>query len=89
MGSEMCIRDSNSGSGCDLSAAAHVVVLDIIEGETDYVIGLERQAISRCYRIGQKRDVTVVRFLARDTIESERYREAYANINYSSFFSYD
>lgn len=63
----------NSGSGCDLSIASRVVLLDTIDGSGDFISGVERQAISRCHRIGQSQEVEVVRFIAKTTIEESIY----------------
>lgn len=63
----------NSGSGCDLSIARRVILLDTIDGTGDLISGLERQAISRCHRIGQTNNVEVIRFIAENTIEEELY----------------
>ena len=63
----------NAGSGCDLSFAKRVILLDTIDGSGTFVSGIERQAISRCHRIGQTDAVAVVRFIARNTIEEEIY----------------
>jgi SNF2 family DNA or RNA helicase len=68
----------NSASGCDLSVATRVIMLDTIDGTRENVRGTEAQAIARCHRIGQTSPVTVVRFLVRDTIEQEIYESVYA-----------
>ena len=78
----------NSGSGADLSVADTVCMLDMVDGPQDMVLDIERQAISRCYRIGQQRDVTVLRFVARDTIEHELYDTVYRGIDYSTFMGH-
>ena len=78
----------NSGSGCDLSVADMVIMLDIVDGPQEYVLSVERQAISRCYRVGQAKDVTVVRLLAENTVESDVYDQTYTNIDYTSFYGF-
>lgn len=67
----MLLSTLNSGSGCDLSVAQRVILLDAIDGSGAFATGIEQQAISRCHRIGQKGHVEVVRFIARHTIEEE------------------
>lgn len=63
----------NVGSGCDLSMARRVILLDTIDASGEYITGIERQAIARCHRIGQTDTVEVVRYIAKDTIEEEIY----------------
>ena len=64
----------NSGSGCDLSIATRVILLDTVDGQGTLISGKERQAIARCHRIGQRDSVQVVRLIARNTIEEEIYQ---------------
>ena len=63
----------NSASGCDFSIAKRVILLDTIDGSGAFITGIERQAISRCHRIGQTSSIEVVRLIAKDTIEEEIY----------------
>lgn len=63
----------NAGSGCDLSMAKRVILLDTIDGSGEFITGIERQAIARCHRIGQTSSVEVIRYIAKDTIEEEIY----------------
>lgn len=50
--------------GINLTAASVVIIFD-----QDFNPHNDKQAMDRCYRIGQKRDVEVVKLLTRDTIE--------------------
>ena len=59
----------NSGSGCDLSIAKRVILLDTLDGSGTFINAIERQAIARCHRMGQTGSVEVVRIIAKDTIE--------------------
>lgn len=63
----------NVGSGCDLSMAKRVILLDTIDGAGEFITGIERQAIARCHRIGQSSSVEIIRYIAKDTIEEEIY----------------
>ena len=69
----------NAGSGCDLTMAKRVILLDTVDGSGDFITGLERQAIARCHRIGQQASVEVVRFVTKDTIEEELYERIRTN----------
>ena len=73
----------NSGSGCDLSMATRVIMLDTVDLSHEEVRGIETQAISRCHRIGQTKTVSVLRLLVRDTIEQEIYERVYATDNHT------
>ena len=76
------LSSTNSGSGCDLTSASHVIMLDVIDGQDDFVHAIEKQAISRCYRLGQTQRVNIIRFIIEDTIESTVYDKVYKNIDY-------
>ncbi|RLN14430.1 hypothetical protein BBJ28_00010276 [Nothophytophthora sp. Chile5] len=52
------------GLGLNLTAASHVFLM-----EPSWNPSLERQAVDRAHRFGQRRQVRVVRFLLKDTIE--------------------
>lgn len=54
------------GLGLNLTAANHVILLDPWWNPS-----IEEQAIDRAYRIGQMRDVTVIRLIAAQTIEEK------------------
>ena len=70
----------NAGSGCDLSIAKRVILLDTIDGSGEFITGIERQAIARCHRIGQTSPVEVIRYIAKDTIEEEIYDRVYDSL---------
>ena len=52
------------GVGLNLTSANHVYLMDVWWNEA-----IENQAIDRVHRIGQERDVNVIRFCVKDTIE--------------------
>jgi non-specific serine/threonine protein kinase len=54
------------GVGLNLTAASYVVLLDPWWNPF-----AENQAIARAHRIGQKQNVTVVRFIAKDSVEEK------------------
>lgn len=57
------------GMGINLTAASVVILFD-----QDFNPHNDRQAADRAYRIGQKRDVEVVKLISRGTIEEDMYR---------------
>jgi non-specific serine/threonine protein kinase len=52
--------------GLNLTAASYVVILDPWWNPF-----AENQAVAKAHRIGQKQNVTVVRFIAKDTVEEK------------------
>lgn len=65
------LSSKNAASGLNLTEANTVILLEPVYGDKEYKENIENQAIGRVNRIGQKKDVNVVRFLIRDTIEEE------------------
>lgn len=63
----------NTASGINLMCASTVIFLEPVYGTKDYIISTEKQAISRVYRIGQKKAINVVHFIIKDTLEEEIY----------------
>mmetsp|Transcript_2208 Transcript_2208/g.8013 ORF Transcript_2208/g.8013 Transcript_2208/m.8013 type:complete len:349 (+) Transcript_2208:80-1126(+) len=55
-----------AGLGVNLVCANHVLLLDVWWNPT-----VEEQAIDRCHRIGQRREVHVTRFTVKDTVEDQ------------------
>lgn len=59
-----------SASGTNLTAANHVLLIHPMAASTaERAVAFEQQAIGRCVRLGQKRTVTVWRFVTKDTVE--------------------
>ena len=54
------------GMGITLTAADHVIAHDL-----DFNPQIDRQACDRCHRIGQTRDVTVTKLIARGTVDEK------------------
>lgn len=59
-----------SASGTNLTAASHVLLIHPMAASTaERALAFEQQAIGRCVRLGQKRPVTVWRFVTQGTVE--------------------
>jgi superfamily II DNA or RNA helicase len=59
-----------SASGTNLTAANHVLLIHPMAASTaERALAFEQQAIGRCVRLGQKRSVTVWRFITKGTVE--------------------
>ena len=68
----------NSASGTNLQEASHVVFIEPVNNEREKLKAIEKQAIGRACRLGQKKEVEVIRILTKDTIEEEIYNNVYA-----------
>ncbi|CAI5727357.1 unnamed protein product [Hyaloperonospora brassicae] len=70
----LILNSITSASGINLQVASHVLFLDPVGYSPTQASTLEQQAIGRVLRMGQTNDlVTVVRFVAEDTIEAALY----------------
>ena len=72
------LSSENAASGINLTKASTIIMIDPVYGKYQYRKDIEDQAIARAHRIGQKNDITVVRFIIKDTIEEEIYNETIA-----------
>ncbi len=55
-----------TGVGLNLTAASHVILVDPWWNHS-----VEEQAMDRCHRLGQSREVRVSRYIIKDTIEEK------------------
>ena len=62
-----------SASGINLTRANRVLFVDPVYGSKEFRQQIEEQAIARSKRLGQTKNVYVVRFLIRNTVEEEIY----------------
>jgi SNF2 family DNA or RNA helicase len=67
----------NKASGTNLIEATHIFLLDPVNDSKDQVHAIEMQAISRACRVGQTRQVEIIRILTKNTIEEEIYNNIY------------
>lgn len=63
----------NAASGTNLVEASHVILIDPVAGSKEEARAIEAQAIGRAHRMGQDKEITVVRMIVKDTIEHELY----------------
>jgi len=63
----------NAASGTTLTEATHIFFVEPINQIKAECIAIEHQAIGRACRIGQTKELTVMRLLCKDTIEEEIY----------------
>ena len=71
----MMMSAQSMAGGLNLQIANHVVLLDPPGASAGHGAALEEQAIGRCARLGQTREVTVVRFQVYRTIEKDLYAD--------------
>ncbi|CAH6421795.1 SNF2 helicase with zinc finger RING-type domain [uncultured virus] len=67
------LSSESTASGTNLTKASQVILLDPIFGNYKYRKDQERQAIGRAHRLGQKRNIKVIRFIIKNTVEEEIY----------------
>jgi SNF2 family DNA or RNA helicase len=72
------LSSESAASGTNLTKAEMVILLDPVYGSYEYRRNTEWQAIGRAYRTGQTKQVQVVRFIIKDTVEQDIYN---MNIN--------
>ncbi len=69
------LSSQSAASGTNLTKANVVIFLDIVSGAYERRRDIEWQGIGRSYRLGQTKIVEVVRFIIKDTVEEEIYRD--------------
>lgn len=69
------LSSASAAAGTNLTAAKKVILLEPVNGTYEFRKNTENQAIGRAQRTGQIDQVSVVRFIIKDTIEEEIYNE--------------
>ena len=69
------LSSEHSNSGSNLTEASHIIMVDVLNMDKQQTQDVEKQAIGRAVRLGQKKPVKVVRLITQDTIESEYYEK--------------
>lgn len=73
------LSSESAASGTNLTKASKVIFIEPIDGTADYIQQTEWQAIGRVYRLGQAKTVEIIRFIVKDTIEEEIYKNNLKN----------
>lgn len=68
------LSSRNAASGINLTIANKIILLEPIYGAKDYRQNIEEQAIGRADRLGQKRPIYIYRFIIKDTVEEDIYK---------------
>jgi SNF2 family DNA or RNA helicase len=69
------LSSASAAAGTNLTAATKVILLEPISGTYEFRKNTERQAIGRAHRTGQLEQVSVVRFIIKDSVEEEIFNE--------------
>lgn len=67
------LSSESAASGTNLTKAEMVILLDPVYGTYEYRRNTEWQSIGRAYRTGQTKQVEVVRFMIKGTVEEKIY----------------
>lgn len=83
-GAAFLLSSQHTGSGVELTEATTVFMVDFHSMDKANIKSVERQCISRTFRMGQTNPVKVVRFIMRGTVEEEVYNRLDSDI--ASYF---
>jgi SNF2 family DNA or RNA helicase len=67
----------NAASGTNLIEATHIFFVEPINASKEEILSIESQAIARACRVGQTKQINIIRILINDTIEEEIYLRNY------------
>jgi len=67
------LSSDSAASGTNLTKASQVILLDPIYGDYNYRKKQEKQAIGRAHRLGQEKNIKVIRFIVKNSIEEDIY----------------
>jgi len=67
----------SAASGSNLIEATHVILMDPVKGTKEEALATESQAIGRAHRQGQTNQITIVRFVVKNTVEYTTYVKNY------------
>lgn len=69
------LSSESAASGTNLTKASTIIFFEPIYGTLKYRKDLENQAIGRAHRLGQKNNIKVVRFIIKNSVEEEIYKQ--------------
>jgi SNF2 family DNA or RNA helicase len=61
----------NAAAGLNLTNTNNIIFLEPVYGNQKYKEEIESQAIGRCHRLGQTKNVNVYRYVVKDTVEED------------------
>jgi len=71
------LSSSYASHGTNLTKANKIVIVNPVGGTKEHREDIEAQAIARSFRLGQTRNLEVVRFVIKDSIEEKMYNETF------------
>ena len=71
------LSSSYASHGTNLTKANKIIIVNPVGGTKEHREDIEAQAIARSYRLGQTRNLEVVRFVIKDSIEEKMYNETF------------
>ena len=72
----LIISSVKNASGIDLSFVSNIIIFEPIIGDTLFLRDIEKQIVGRIYRINQKENINIYRFIIKNTIEEEIFNKA-------------
>ncbi len=69
------LSSEKAASGTNLTKASQIILVDPVYGDYKYRRDTENQAIGRAHRLGQKERINVVRFVIKESIEEDIYKQ--------------
>ena len=67
------LSSNSSASGTNITKATQIIFIDPIYGDYKYRRDQEKQAMGRSHRLGQTKQITVNRFIIKETVEEDIY----------------
>ena len=72
----LIISSVKNASGIDLSFVSNIIIFEPIIGDTLFLRDIEKQIVGRIYRINQKDNIDIYRFIIKNTIEEDIFKKA-------------
>lgn len=71
------LSSAYASHGTNLTKANKIIIVNPVGGTKKHREDIEAQAVARSYRLGQTRNLEVIRFVIKDSIEEKMYNETF------------
>ena len=71
----LVLSSAFNASGLNIQFATTIIILQPIHGDYARQKQIETQIVGRLHRIGQTKEITLIRLIVKDSIESNIYKE--------------